>query len=365
MLDESLKDFIVETTGESHLRVQDDLGDGFVRLRAAEAQRRQAKQDIRSFEDVVIEMLRNARDAGATMIFVATWRDKHHRFMTMIDNGSGIPEPLHATVFEPFVTSKLDSFHADRWGVHGRGMALYSIKQNTNDARIIASAPGRGSVFFIEGSPSDLPEKADQSTLPRIVESEEGAPLLRGPHNIPRTVMEFAIDERKHIVVYMGTPTEIAATLYHLSDHASDGLSGLLVDEETLPYLQTFNFVHDPEDFSQRANEFGLPLSGRSARRIMNSEIAPLRPHLESLVEREVASATKTNGSHDSEKTLERISKDARGLKIADDDLERFKRQLMAAYDELAQSYYLETREPRIRVEKGSIRVVFPVEKLR
>lgn len=63
MSSDKLTDFIEDVTGDSHLRVEDDLGDGFVRLRVSEAERRQARHDIRSSEDIVIEMLRNARDA--------------------------------------------------------------------------------------------------------------------------------------------------------------------------------------------------------------------------------------------------------------------------------------------------------------
>ena len=209
----SLQQFIQNISGEDHTRVQDDLGNGFVRLRAAEAQRRQAKQDIRSFEDVVIEMLRNARDANAKAIFIATWSTKEQRFLTMLDDGDGVPLQLQDTIFEPFVTSKLDSFHADRWGVHGRGMALYSIRQNTDSARVIASAPGLGSIFSVVSSFSRLSEKRDQSSAPSVTVNEDGKPVLRGPHNIMRTVLEFAIDERDGVAVYLGSPAEIVSTL--------------------------------------------------------------------------------------------------------------------------------------------------------
>ena len=57
--------FIATMSGEGSLRVEENLGDGFVRLRVAEAERRQAKHDIRHVEDIVVEMLRTARDAGA------------------------------------------------------------------------------------------------------------------------------------------------------------------------------------------------------------------------------------------------------------------------------------------------------------
>ena len=56
------------TPAGTRLRVEDDLGDGFVRLRVSEAERRQAKQDIRCVEDAVIEMLHNARAHARTII---------------------------------------------------------------------------------------------------------------------------------------------------------------------------------------------------------------------------------------------------------------------------------------------------------
>ena len=60
MGDGNLASFIEDVCGEGHLRVETDLGGGFVRLRSSEAERRQAAQDIRSSEDIIIEMLRNA-----------------------------------------------------------------------------------------------------------------------------------------------------------------------------------------------------------------------------------------------------------------------------------------------------------------
>ena len=71
---ETLAAFLDSTPAGTRLRVEDDLGDGFVRLRVSEAERRQAKQDIRCVEDAVIEMLRNARDAHARTIIMGTSR---------------------------------------------------------------------------------------------------------------------------------------------------------------------------------------------------------------------------------------------------------------------------------------------------
>ena len=91
MADGSLEAFIENVSGDSHLRVEADLGDGFVRLRSAEAERRQAAHDIRSTEDIVIEMLRNARDAHAKSVFAAVSREGGRRRIVMVDDGDGVP----------------------------------------------------------------------------------------------------------------------------------------------------------------------------------------------------------------------------------------------------------------------------------
>ena len=163
---QTLTTFVESVCGDSHLRVETDLGDGFVRLRSAEAERRQAAHDIRSTEDIVIEMLRNARDAQAKNVFLAVTREGGRRRLVMVDDGCGIPAALHGRVFEPRVTSKLDTMHLDKWGVHGRGMALYSIAVNAESARVAASAPGLGSSLLVETDLERVGEKTDQSTFP-------------------------------------------------------------------------------------------------------------------------------------------------------------------------------------------------------
>ena len=67
--------FIASMSGEGNLRVEENLGEGFVRLRVSEAERRQAKHDVQHVEDIVFEMLRNAREACATRIDVATFNE--------------------------------------------------------------------------------------------------------------------------------------------------------------------------------------------------------------------------------------------------------------------------------------------------
>ena len=59
-MSDPLDKFVYDVTGQSHLRVEQDLGDGFVRLRISEAERRQAIQDIRSSEDIVLKLARRS-----------------------------------------------------------------------------------------------------------------------------------------------------------------------------------------------------------------------------------------------------------------------------------------------------------------
>ena len=80
--------FIAYMSGEGNLRVEENLGYGFVRLRVSEAERRQAKHDIQHVEDIVVEMLRNARDAGARNIYLATSKEEGVRTLLFLDDGS-------------------------------------------------------------------------------------------------------------------------------------------------------------------------------------------------------------------------------------------------------------------------------------
>ena len=360
MPDTSLQHFIEQLSGEDHSRVQDDLGNGFVRLRAAEAQRRQAKQDIRSSEDVVIELLRNARDAHAKAVFAATWATKGQRFITMLDDGDGIPLELQETVFEPFVTSKLDTFHTDRWGVHGRGMALYSIRQNADEAQVVKSDLGLGSVFSVVTSFSRLGEKRDQSSVPTISRDENGKPVLRGPHNIIRTVLEFSIEERDTLAVYLGSAAEIVSTLYWLGRRAAERaepLSKCSIDH--LPFVQRFALCEDASSLSDLANRLRLPISSRTAYRIIKGEVKPLPTHLQAILGKPVGKA----GDQSLGKPT--ANRKQRQVRIGQEDLDAFSESLKSCYSALAQAYYLDPNvEVVARCSKDELVIRIPIKQL-
>ena len=342
--------FIESAAGSGHVRVEEHLGDGFVRLRTDEAERRQAKHDIRRVEDIVIELLRNARDAGATAIFLASTRDGSDRLLTIIDNGSGMPASMHDLVFEPRVTTKLDTMSMDRWGVHGRGMALFSIRENASEARVVMSAPGEGTSIRVRVDTELVPERADQSTVPRIERDSDGYLVVtKGPHNINRTVAEFAADTGRGVKVFLGSPSEIAATLRRFGEDESGtlplaprtGVCSLLTECDS-----AVEIVH-------ACHRLGLPVSERNAHRIISGAVKPLRPYLDAITSEIPEPPTAAD-----------IFRDSRGLRISPDDLELFSRKLEGAFEEISSRYYVNLlEEPRISVGKDAIRVTFPIEK--
>lgn len=349
--------FIASMSGEGNLRVEENLGEGYVRLRVSEAERRQAQHDIQHVEDIVIEMLRNARDAGATKIYLATAKEEGVRTLLFLDDGCGVPQDMQERIFDARVTSKLETMKLDRWGVHGRGMALFSIKQNTDSARVVASAPGLGSAFAVDVSSSRLGERADQSTWPQAAKDEEGAyACVRGPHNIIRAACEFALEELRACDVYLGSPAEIAATLYVHASSQLDATRLLFIDDEaTLPVTDRLGLAADAGDLMRIAGGIGIDISERTAHRILAGQVPPVRSVSARLLrERDTAPR---------EQKVD-LSKDRRGLKIAKDDLSRFTRAMEKDFAELAGRYYLTlSGNPKVRVTRDRITVSFDLGK--
>ena len=57
-----LNKFLDQLNIKDSLSVEEDLGNGYVRLKISEAERRQALQDINCVEDIIVELLINSRD---------------------------------------------------------------------------------------------------------------------------------------------------------------------------------------------------------------------------------------------------------------------------------------------------------------
>lgn len=349
--------FIASMSGEGNLRVEENLGSGFVRLRVSEAERRQAKHDIQYVEDIVVEMLRNARDAGAQHIFVATSKEEGVRTLLFLDDGSGVPADMQERIFDARVTSKLESMKMDRWGVHGRGMALFSIRQNTSTAEVVTSAAGLGSAFRVVANTHELKERADQSTWPQISKDDDGTlACVKGPHNIARSICEFACEELHGCDVYFGSPTEIAATMFARSCRTVEATKLLFIDSEAqLPVVDRLSCASDATDFMRIAASLGIDLSERTAHRILAGSIAPVRS---------VASKLLRERTTPAEPAAIDLARDRRGLKITQEDLAAFSRSLEREFCDLASRYYLTlTHDPKIRVTRDKITVTFDIGK--
>lgn len=349
-----LTSFIEATCGSGALRVEENLGAGYVRLRVAEAERRQAKHDIRCIEDVVIEMLRNARDAGARHIYVASSREGDTRTIVMLDDGQGIPLSMHKKIFEARVTSKLESVHVDKWGVHGRGMALFSVKENVESASVVSSAPGKGCAIKVVSDASKLAERADQSTWPQVTHDEDGGELcVRGPHNIIRTCAEFALEERGSCEVYLGSPAEIVATAHARAPRAASDTDLLFIDDlSELSVLTRLRVAGDARELLEQALALGLDMSERTAHRIISGQIKPLR----SIASQLTASEPRPHGEVD-------LSRTHKGMKMTKADKDSFALEMEKAFSYVSKRYYVRlSSDPKVRVSSNKITVTFEME---
>ncbi len=358
--------FVESFVGEGHLRVEADLGYGFVRLRSSEAEWRQAIQDIRSSEDILIELLRNARDAHARQIFVAVARSGNIRRILVIDDGGGIPEALHEAVFEPRVTSKLDTGHLDKWGFHGRGMALFSISANARIARVVASSPDKGSAISVETDLEVLPEKADQSSFPTFIPSDTGAVALRGPKNLLRTAVEFSLEARD-CDVYLGSFAEIAATLRVLSESRTTINDRLFhAESSSLPYWERLGVPQTAEGLTRASATIGIELSERTSRRILDGEIEPLPTILQqvSLALSQDDGSASPSSTEQNKRASSALppTKRRKHLSFTTEDRDEFRQGVKDAYDALASRYYLDPSvEIDVSVSKGKLCIHIPL----
>jgi len=349
-----LLNFVANLTGDQYLKVEEDLGQGFVRLNVSEAERRQAKHDIQSMEDIVLEMLRNSRDAGASKVFIAsTKEDNMVRKVTIIDDADGVPAELHDKIFEPRVTSKLENIVTDRYGIHGRGMALFSIKQVADEIELVFSTPGRGSVFKVQTSVGFLNERKDQSTYPTI-KYRNGEPIIiRGPHNIIRTVLEFNLDHQD-LEIYLGSPSEILATMYHLcavdNSEEADRAGGFKIWR----CIRSIKSAAVLADIAER--RLGLKVSVRNAQRIMSNRVDSLKPMLETLNMRE-------DHKDPEKKKVDLLKSEPVAKRISQEDLGSVAKAISEGFRAIGEKYFVEISEtPDIQAEKDCLKVTIKLQ---
>ncbi len=219
-----------------------DLGAGFARLTGVEGLRRSPRR-LRSVEDALVELLRNARDAGARNVYVASsLRARRYRALTVIDDGRGIPETHKRLIFEPGVTTRhlRPVEDASAGSAHGAGLSLHHIKNVAVSAEVCsASSPTSLRVVF---DTEFLPERSLQSSSRPSASNLLAAlaKFVQAP-NAPR--------------LYHASPARILARL----------LKNRIIHPST--------DASSSEGLRQAAEALGLEVSSRTAQRILGEEV--------------------------------------------------------------------------------------------
>ncbi len=360
---DELINFIEKVAGDKYQKIEEDLGNGFVRLHISEAQKRQAKHDIRSVEDVIVELLRNSRDADCRNIFIALHKEKKDRTVAIIDDGHGIPSSVLTKIFEPRVTSKLDSVVNDKYGVHGRGMALYAIKNNVEYVDVVASAVDRGTIVKVYINTMKLPERKDQSTLPATRVRHGEVHVIKGLHNILRVLAEFSIEHPK-IKIFVGSPAQILVTMYDLSQNlltSNKGGKTVFLDgfeEGSLPLWQCVGSIGNVKSLMEVSNDYyGLDVSQRNIHRIFSGEIEPVDDLYTTLLKKhkEVVAKPIFNVDFNNSSNLVKY--------IEKKDLDKLSQLVEDEFGKIGDKYFLHLKgSPKISRGKNQIKILLEVE---
>ncbi len=223
-----------------------DLGAGFARLTGVEGARRGPSR-ITHVEDALLELARNARDAGAANIYVAsTLRDRRYRTLTVIDDGHGIPKSHRDLILQPGVTTRHLNPVTEPSDpvVHGAGLSLYQIKGLSLKTRVLSTS-----------SPTSIQATFDTNVLPERTLQSTTRP---SKSNLRSTLERFTATTNAHsprLRSYYGPPARILATLLH---------------HHIIPTRR------DSSGLREAAFGLGLDVSVRSVQRILRGEVRPV-----------------------------------------------------------------------------------------
>lgn len=226
-----------------------DLGSGFARLTGVEGVRRGPSR-LTTVEDALFELLRNARDAGARNVYVASSLHKRrYRTLTVIDDGDGIPEPYRDLVFEPGVTTRHLEPGAEpsdpTAAPHGAGMSLYHIRNVALEASVVSAS-----------NPTSVQATFDTQILPERSLQSGSRPSRSNLAATLRTFLQRSTRAGQLVAGYYASPARILATLIHSR------------------IIQT-GVEQDPSAVVMESRRLGLGVSEKTIRRIMRREIPP------------------------------------------------------------------------------------------
>ena len=201
---------------------------------------RRAPSPIATVEDALLRLVRNAHDAGARRVFVAsTLRRGRYRLLTILDDGQGIPEPYGNLIFEPGVTSR-------HYSDASAGLSLHHIRDAAVNIRLMSAA--RPTCITAAFDTYILPERSLQSAS------------RRSGSNIRATLENFCSTAKNPPTIHHGTPTQILTSLikYRIIQIGKEITGG----------------IEEIREVVSRAESLGLGLSERSARRVL-SRVVP------------------------------------------------------------------------------------------
>jgi Histidine kinase-, DNA gyrase B-, and HSP90-like ATPase len=223
-----------------------DIGAGFARLTGVEGARRGPSR-ITHVEDALLELARNARDAGAANIYVAsTLKDRRYRTLTVIDDGHGIPESHRDLILQPGVTTRHLNPITQPGDpvVHGAGLSLYQIKGHSLKTRVLSTS-----------SPTSIQATFDTNTIPERSLQSTTRP---SKSNLRATLERFTAKSNAHspgLHSYYGPPARILATLLH---------------------HRIIQMHRNSAGLREAAFGLGLDVSVRSVQRILRGEVRPV-----------------------------------------------------------------------------------------
>lgn len=171
--------------------------------------------DYARLEQVVLNLLLNARDAmpEGGRIVVSTRDDGADVVLEVEDEGEGVPAEIRARVFDPFFTTKRDGPRRST----GLGLAtVYGIVDSHGGSVEIADAPGGGALFRVR-----LP--ACEGTVAPQTAAELDAPPVRGEGLV------LVVDDEEAL---RKAAVDGLASLGYRTVGASDGHEALRVLEE-------------------------------------------------------------------------------------------------------------------------------------
>ncbi len=354
-----MKRFLSELKIKDSLNIEEDLGDGYVKLKISEAERRQALQDINCVEDIIVELLRNSRDAGSKNIFIGTKKiEDRRRKIYFIDDGKGIPPNLQKLIFQSRVTSKLENGIKDPYGFHGRGMALFSIKLNTDNITIVFSDKSKGASFYIDIDLLKIPEKKDQSAVPQIIKMDGDLNIIGGVNNIIKTIIEFQL-QNKDINFFYGSPIQILATMREVlrKDKKYDSYPKFEQLENLKNFIDKNNIkiteipaLTDNYDLMNTIskNIFNMDISKRGIQRIIYNEIIclePLKIDLKSSSSEKINNSGKDKAGSKADKKLALYDESRLAGRFKDEDIRCIIKTLENKVKELGEKYLITTGE--------------------